>query len=76
MSLAMARSQRIRKSSKLSYKELKMSKAVRLKVISKFQAREVHGRVSLAREVKRYSTRKNDLGDFDFKLKLYIKNVN
>ena len=53
-----------------------MSKAVRLKVISKFQARVVHGRVSLGREVKRFSIRKNDLGDFDFKLKLYIKNVN
>ena len=53
-----------------------MSKAVRLKVISKCQARGVQGRVSLVREVKRFSIRKNDLGDFDFKLKLYIKNVN
>ena len=53
-----------------------MSKTVRLKVIGKYRAREVHGRVSPGREVKRFSIRKNDLGDFDFKLILYIKNVN
>ena len=53
-----------------------MSKPVRLKVIGKCKAKVVHGRVSLEREVKRFSIRKNGLGDFDFKLKLYIKNVN